>query len=110
MWQSIFRRSLLLERCLYYGNRGNVESMGFCLVVRAGPVCARVLHKECQCLGLAEGLLATNILRREEEKTFMEKALETSLITLQFRVELTQPGSLFKPPLIDHLPRIAALR
>lgn len=31
--------SLLMEHCLCYGSRGSVESMGLCVVARAGPFC-----------------------------------------------------------------------
>lgn len=45
--------SLIMEHCLCYGSRGNVESMGLCRVTRAGPIYEIDLHAEWQCLGLA---------------------------------------------------------
>lgn len=94
--QRIFRHPLY---CLYCGRSESV------LVGRADSVCTRVVCKECQCLGASRRPLAADILRREEEKTFME-ALEFRAWLLYNSVCIANlsPGSLLKPLLIDHLP------
>lgn len=88
-----------MEHCFYCESNGSVESMGFA----RWPGQVQFVESSYTQSGY-------NILRKEEERPFMEEALEIRLIALQFWAWLTQPVILFKPPLMDHLSCVQVLK